>query len=220
MEVVGNLAAGIAHDLNNILSGLVSYPDLILREIAPDDPLYSKIEIIQKSGKKAASIVHDLLSLARRNLNTSTEVCCFNEIVKDYYESAEFTQIRSEFPEVEIQLELAADLLNIHGSPPHLSKVIMNVLQNALEATEGSGTIRLSTFNRYLDIPFCGYETVEEGEYVCCSVQDQGTGIEPDDLKRIFEPFLYQEISWQKRHRSRHVDNLDDHQGSQRIYRR
>ncbi len=188
MEVVGTLAAGIAHDLNNILSGLVSYPDLLLREIDQDNPLHEKITVIQKSGKKAATIVQDLLTLARRNTGTAL-VCDLNDIVREYIESLEFQQLKQEYADVLVQLALAENLLNIKGSVVHLSKVVMNVLQNALEAMGGKGSIYLETKNVYLDSPRQGYETIKEGEYVCFSVSDDGAGISKEDLPRVFEPF-------------------------------
>lgn len=188
MEVVGTLAAGIAHDLNNILSGLVSYPDLLLREIDQDNPLYEKISIIQKSGKKAATIVQDLLTLARRN-SGSAMVCDLNAIVRDYADSLEFQQLKKEHAEVSVQFDLDKNLFYIKGSVVHLSKVVMNILQNALEAMEGKGSIRLETKNVYLDSPVHGYEIISEGEYVSLSVSDSGAGISREDLPRVFEPF-------------------------------
>ena len=145
--------------------------------------------MIQKSGRKAAAIVHDLLTLARRNINKST-VCSLNEIVREYTDSVEFRQICENHPNVTVQLELADDVLNFQGSAVHLSKVVMNILQNGLEAMENEGRIIVRTRNVYLDSPLHGYETIEEGEYVCLSVTDEGMGIAKEDLDRVFEPFF------------------------------
>ena len=82
MEAIGTLAAGVAHDLNNVLSGIVSYPELLLLEIPPDSPMREPIENIQKAGQKAAAIVTDLLTLARRGVKTN-EVVHLNEVVLD-----------------------------------------------------------------------------------------------------------------------------------------
>jgi len=188
MEVVGNLAAGIAHDLNNILSGLVSYPDLLMREVGRESPLYDKIAIIQKSGKRAAAIVQDLLTMARRNVDKS-EICNLNDIIKDYLESVEFRQMQAEYPHIAVELRLADDLFNIKGSAVHLSKVVMNILQNSFEAMEYEGRILLQTRNVRLDRPLHGYETIDRGEYVYLVIKDEGTGISKEDLARVFEPF-------------------------------
>ncbi len=188
MEVIGNLAAGIAHDLNNILSGLVSYPDLLLLDIPKNDPLYKKIQIIQRSGKKAAVIVQDLLSLARLSVTTN-DLCDLNEIISEYLESVEFQLIKKRHRQTTIHIDLQDNLLNVKGSSVHLSKVIMNLLNNALEAMPAGGDIFISTSNRYVDTHLEGFENVPEGEYVCVSITDSGVGIPQDALKQIFEPF-------------------------------
>ncbi len=188
MEVVGNLAAGIAHDLNNILSGLVSYPDLLLSEIPVDDPLHKKISIIQSSGKKAAVIVQDLLTLARRNTNI-LDLCNLNSIITEYLESAEFHLLQSKNSKVKIIKDLAPDLFNVKGSAAHLSKLIMNVLHNAIEAMPAGGAVCISTENVFVDCPLERYEEIPIGKYSCVSVTDTGVGISKEDIARIFEPF-------------------------------
>ncbi len=189
MEVVGNLAAGIAHDLNNILSGLVSYPDLLLLEIPKDNPLRDKIAFIQKSGQKAAAIVQDLLSLARRNI-TIPAVCNLNQIVSDYLTSIEYHRLQASHPNITITTDLAKELLNTKGSTVHLSKVIMNLLHNGMEAMPTGGMIRVSTRNLRLDTAVDGYERIPAGEYVCMAVEDNGIGIPATFLPHIFEPFF------------------------------
>lgn len=188
MEAIGNLASGIAHDLNNILSGLVSYPDLLLLEIPQEDPLHKKIQVIQKSGKKAAIIVQDLLTLARRSI-TIDEICCFNQIISDFLESIEFQRQKDRHSNTSIQLELQERLPNIKGSAAHLSKVIMNILHNALEAMPAGGEIVITTETSYLESSLTGYEEIPKGEYVHITIADSGVGIPEEDLKRIFEPF-------------------------------
>lgn len=189
MEVVGSLAAGIAHDLNNILSGLVSYPDLLLLEIPEGSPLRKKILVIQKSGKKAAIIVQDLLTLARRNVEINN-VCNMNVIISDYLESVEFKRVKERYPDVVIQTELKENLINIKGSAVHLSKVIMNILHNGLEAMPAGGEICISTSDIYVDSHLEGYEKIPEGEYVCTTVADNGVGIADNNLNYVFEPFF------------------------------
>lgn len=188
MELIGNLASGIAHDLNNILSGLVSYPDLLLLEIPQDDPLHKKIQVIQKSGKKAAAIVQDLLTLARRSISID-EICNINTILSDYLESVEFQLVKNRHSHITIHTDLQDNLLNVKGSAVHLSKVVMNILNNGLEAMPGGGEVSISTANVYVDTYLKGYEQIPEGEYVCTSIADSGVGIPKDDLRRVFEPF-------------------------------
>lgn len=188
MEAIGSLAAGVAHDLNNILSGLVSYPDLLLLDLPPDSPLRDKVTTIQRSGKKAAAIVQDLLTLARRGISAK-EIFNLNRIVSDYLSSAESKRIREAHPEVALKIDLAKDLMNTSGSPVHFSKALMNMMINAAEAMPAGGCISVTTANRYLDAPAQGYELIPEGEYVCLNVTDEGIGISAKDIGRIFEPF-------------------------------
>ena len=188
MQAIGNLAAGVAHDLNNVLSGLVSYPELLLMEVPEDSPLRSKIALIHKSGQKAAAIVQDLLTLARRGVVTST-VFNLNSTVTDYLSSPEFDVIKRHHPTVRVETHLCQELLSIKGSPVHLSKLLMNLVGNSGEAMPAGGCITLITQNIYLDTPFQGYENIPEGEYVCLSVSDEGIGISEEDSKRIFDPF-------------------------------
>lgn len=145
--------------------------------------------MIQKSGRKAAAIVHDLLTLARRNIDKSA-ACSLNEIVREYVDSVEFSQICKKHSGVTVQLDLAADVLNVQGSAVHLSKVVMNILQNGIEAIEQEGRIIVTTRNVYLDAPVHGYEMIDEGEYICLTITDEGLGISKEDLTRVFEPFF------------------------------
>ena len=193
MEAVGLLAGGVAHDLNNILSGLVSYPDLLLMDIPPDSPLRQPILIMQKSGKKAATIVQDLLTLARTGVNR-VEVVNLNAIVEEYLASPEFAKLKTFHPRVDIEPGLAADLLNVLGSPVHLSKTVMNLVSNAAEACPGGGKVVISTANQYVDQPVKGYDEVRQGDYAVLQVRDTGEGIAPEDMKRIFEPFYTKKV--------------------------
>lgn len=193
MEALGLLAGGVAHDLNNILSAIVSYPDLLLMDLAEDSPLRNPILTMQKAGKKAAAIVEDLLALSRRGV-ASTDILNVNDLVQDYLNSPEHKRIKSLYPHVELRSQFSPTLLNIRGSSFHLNKVVMNLVLNAAEALPEGGTVLISTENRYVDTPLRGYDTVEEGDYVVLTVKDNGTGISPEDLSRIFEPFYTKKI--------------------------
>lgn len=188
MEAVGTLAGGVAHDLNNVLSGIVSYPELLLLEIPEDSPLRNPIITIQQSGEKAAAIVQDLLTLARRGVAVK-DIVNLNRIITDYLQSPEHENLLSFHPGVHIQTNLDADLLNITGSPAHLTKSVMNLVSNASEAMPKGGEILIATENRYIDKPIRGYDNVEQGNYVTLAVSDSGIGIPSEDMEKIFEPF-------------------------------
>ncbi len=188
MEAIGTLAGGVAHDLNNILGGVISYPELLLMEMPEESPLRKPILTIQKSGEKAAAIVQDLLTLARRGVAVS-EVVDLNHIVSEYLISPEYEKLKEFHPNVKLETDFKEDLLNILGSPVHLSKSIMNLVSNAAEAMPEGGKIFISTQNRYIDQPLRGYDDVTEGDYVTLTVSDTGVGISPEDIEKIFEPF-------------------------------
>ncbi|MDH3723670.1 MAG: response regulator, partial [Desulfobacteraceae bacterium] len=193
MEAIGTLAGGVAHDLNNILSGIVSYPELLLMDIPSESPLRKPILTIQKAGERAAAIVQDLLTLARRGVVT-TKVVNLNSIISEYLKSPEFENLKIYHPNVHIKTNFETDLLNILGSPIHLSKTIMNLVTNSAEAISDMGEIILSTTNRYIDRSLNGYDKIKEGDYVTLSVRDTGIGIPSEDLERIFEPFYTKKV--------------------------
>lgn len=194
MEAIGRLAGGVAHDLNNVLSAVVSYPDLLLMKLEADSPLRKSIEIIRKSGEKAAAIVEDLLTLARRGV-TITEVVNLNNIIINYLESPEHEKIKAYNPNVRFKKQLDKELLNIKGSPIRLTKTLMNLMSNAVEATLHKGTVTITTANCSLDRPIQSYDlSVPEGDYIVLTVADTGVGIKPENLNKIFEPFYTKKV--------------------------
>ena len=193
MEAMGLMAGGVAHDLNNILSGIVSYPELLLMDIPEDSPMWKPIKTIQESGMRAADVVEDLMTIAR-GVATSKEVMNFNTVVEEYLDSTEHKNLVSIRPSVTFKTQFDSDLLNVNGSPTHMKKVLMNLVTNASEAIEGIGTVIISTTNQYLDEPLRGYEDVVTGEYVILTISDDGLGISHQDLERIFEPFYTKKV--------------------------
>jgi PAS domain S-box-containing protein len=188
MESLGLMAGGIAHDLNNILSGIVGYPDLLLMELPEDSPLRRPIMSLKDSGQRAADVVSDLLTVAR-GIATSKEAANLNTLALEYLESGEHNNLQIMHPYVTFETDLDPELLNIRCSPFHIKKIFMNLVTNASEAVRERGHVTMSTKNYYLDEPLKGYEDIRIGEYVMLSVTDNGSGISPDDLDRIFEPF-------------------------------
>jgi two-component system, cell cycle sensor histidine kinase and response regulator CckA len=193
MEAMGLLAGGVAHDLNNILSGIVSYPELLLMDLPEDSPLKKPIKTIQESGMRAADVVADLLTIAR-GVATGKETLNLNTIVTEYLESPEYQKLDKTHSFVNFETELDPDLLNMSGSPIHIKKTLMNLVINASEAIEGRGTVTISSMNRYLDEPLKGYTSIRTGEYAVLSVSDDGFGIAPKDLEKIFEPFYTKKV--------------------------
>jgi len=184
MEALGILAGGVAHDLNNVLGGIVSYPELLLMQIPENSPLVNPMITIQKSGEKAAAIVQDMLTLARRGVAV-TEIVNLNKIISDYFNTPEHAKLSFFHPNVHFEISLKKNMQNIIGSPVHLSKTVMNLISNAAEAMTDGGTVFISTQYQSLK----GYDDAREGEYVTLTVSDTGVGISSEDMERIFEPF-------------------------------
>jgi PAS domain S-box-containing protein len=194
MEMLGTLAGGVAHDLNNILGGVVSYPELLLQGLDPNDRLYAPLQAIHQSGIKAAAIVQDLLTLTRRGVIV-THIINLKTVIEDYLTSPEHKKLLSYYPHLTIRCEIDEKLLNIQGSSHHLSKTIMNMVLNAAEAIpQEGGNLLITVKNQYIDSPMTGYEEVIEGEYVVVAISDDGKGISAEDLNKIFEPFYTKKV--------------------------
>ncbi len=193
MEALGTLAGGVAHDLNNVLGVLVGYSELLLMEIPEGNPWRRHISNILLSSQRAAAIIQDLLTLARRGVAVS-EVVNLNRVVTDYLETPEFEKLKAHHPSVTLKADFEKGLLNIKGSQVHLGKTIMNLVSNASEAISGEGEVIVRTNNCYIDQPIRGYDDVREGDYAVLTVSDNGRGISASDIKKIFEPFYTKKI--------------------------
>ena len=193
MEALGTLAGGVAHDLNNVLGVMVGYSELLLVMLPQESPMRKYADYIMQSSIKGAAIIQDLLTLARRGVIVS-EIVNLNQVIHDYFKSPEFEKMIAYHPGVKISMDLEEGLLNLKGSPIHLSKMVMNLVSNAAEAISGPGEVTIRTENRHLDQPIRGYEEMKEGDYLVLTVSDTGKGISAEDLGKIFEPFYTKKV--------------------------
>jgi signal transduction histidine kinase len=193
MESIGLMAGGIAHDLNNILSGIVSYPDLILMQLPADSPIRKHVKAIQESGLRAADIVSDLLTVAR-GIAVNKKTLSVNTIVSEYLISPEHHKLEKMYPDINFKAQLDFNLFNIDASPAHMKKTLMNLVLNASQAIVGDGNITISASNQFLEGSLKLYADIHKGNYVLLAVSDDGAGISPADLERIFEPFYTKKI--------------------------
>ena len=189
LEAIGNLAGGVAHDLNNILSGIVSYPELLLVTLPEDSDLRGPLQTIRSSGLKASAIVQDLLTMTRKD---HSEIKVFNasRVLAEYLQGSEHRKMLSTHPQVMVATDEEPRLLNINGSYLKLIKVFTNTVFNAAEAMPDGGVVTIKLHNEYVSRPIKKYDYIAEGEYVVISVTDEGMGIIPEDLPHIFEPFF------------------------------
>jgi len=195
MEAFGILAGGVAHDLNNVLSGLSSIPDIILMDLPKGSHLIEPVELIKDSGRRALAIVDELLTLARGSVQIREPVQ-FNDLIENYLNSLEFMELQRNNPKVEIIKHYGSELPLIMASKIHIQKIIMNLIPNAVEALgEKPGKIVLETrpaqFRRQR---IKGYEIIENGRFLRFTVMDTGHGISKEDRDHIFEPFYSKKI--------------------------
>ena len=187
MEAIGMMAGCVAHDLNNMLAAIISYPELILLNLPPDHEMVEDLKQIKKAGHRAANVVSDLLTISR-GASIKQEVANLNDLITTYLESPEFLKLSHNYPNVTIHKDLAHDLANFNCSPVHIIKCLMNLITNGVEAIGAEGNITLTTENikitestKSLNLP--------EGNYILLSISDDGPGIPEENIAHIFEPF-------------------------------
>lgn len=188
---IGILAGSVAHDLNNILSGIATYPEVLMMDRNLDPEIRQGLNIIKDSGQKASAVVSDLLTIFRGS-SAEMEIININSILDRYAAAHDFDKIRKTYQQVKIEITAEPELLNIRGSYIHIEKIIMNLVLNAVEEVSGKkdGKVLITTTNSYVDSSLPGYQDVVPGEYVILSVIDNGSGIHNKNLKKIFKPFF------------------------------
>lgn len=193
LKNLGLLAGSVAHDLNNILAGIATYPEVLLMDQGLQGKVRQGLKIIQDSGRKASSVVGDLLTISR-GASAEMEIININTVVERYMTAAEFEKIKQTYPLVRIDTMLEPELFNVRGSYIHLEKTIMNLVLNAVEETalQRDGQVIVSTANQCVDKGSDAFEDIPSGEYVTLSVEDNGSGIQEAFLEKIFDPFFTQ----------------------------
>lgn len=188
LKALGLMAGSVAHDLNNILTGLVTYPDLLLYQMGEENKFYPSIKKIQESGKRASAVVKDLIMLARGRL-PQANVENLNDIILTYLQSIEHCESMAKRNNVVIQTQLQSDLINCYCSNQHINKVLMNLLGNSMEAVGEDGFIQIKTENCAFEKPISNEQQrlAPAGEYVKLTISDNGQGIKEKD--EVFDPF-------------------------------
>lgn len=190
LNALGMMAGAVAHDLNNILTAIVSYPELLLKQMNESDVYYHDIKKIQDAGKRASAVVEDLVSIARGGVKKMI-TANLNGIILDHLDSIEHNERLKRFPGVVLETDLQPGLGSIKCSPQHLSKLILNLIGNGFEAVQRDGVIRIATQNWLLSQKISNeHMTLKPGRYVKFTVADTGPGIASKDLEKIFNPFF------------------------------
>ncbi len=189
MESLGILAGGVAHDLNNILGPVVAYPDLILSQLPENSPYRKDLEAIHNSAMRAAAVIQDLLTLARRG-NYQLQVISVKDLLESYLHSPEFIEKQMLHNAVKVETDIAANTPGIKGSEVHLRQVLMNLTLNAMEAMPDGGTLKIASKACWIKKTTPVYSGVlRKGQYTQLQVIDTGEGIRKQDADSIFEPF-------------------------------
>jgi signal transduction histidine kinase len=186
MEAIGQLAGGVAHDFNNILTVIKGYSQLSLAEMKEEDPFRENIEEIKKSADRAADLTRQLLAFSRRQM-MEMKVLDLNTILS----SLDKMLRRVIGEDIELVTILAEDLGGVKTDPGQIEQVIMNLAVNAKDAMTHGGKLIIETANVGLDEKYArNHIAVKPGRYVMLSVSDTGVGMPPEIRDRIFEPFF------------------------------
>jgi two-component system, cell cycle sensor histidine kinase and response regulator CckA len=186
MEAIGQLAGGVAHDFNNILTAIVGYTDLLTAEFDGNTRQLEDLEEIRKAARRAAALTRQLLAFSRKQV-LEPRIIDVNDVVLNLDK-----MLRSLISEnVELKTELATDLAAARADPNQIEQVIMNLAINARDAMPEGGTLTIETGNATLDHGYAAqHVSVIPGEYVMLAVSDTGCGMDQATQARIFEPFF------------------------------
>lgn len=184
MESVGCLAGGIAHDLNNILSPIVTIASL-LREKQIAQQECDLLDIVKSSAMRGAEIIHQLLVFSRQQKGEKL-------VIEPQFVIAETVALmRETFPrEIQIQVGVERDLWSIEAVASQLHQVMLNLCVNARDAMPSGGMLRIAANNRSLNEEEAKSVSLPGGSYIVLSVADTGHGIPPEVRDRIFDPFF------------------------------
>ena len=188
MESIGLMAGSVAHDLNNILSGLVTLPQLLLLDMEENHGYRRDLQKIREAGEKAAEVTADLLTIAGGS-TCPKKALNLNEVIKTYEKSKELVALCRDRAIVAVEVLPAPHLPEIRGSATHLGKALANLVRNAGEALDQGGTLRIFSTDRILSDTLQGYEAIPPGHYAILGVADTGKGIAEEHRPHIFQPF-------------------------------
>lgn len=186
MEVIGQLAGGVAHDFANILGVIIGYTDLIIADLDPNNPVQKYAEEIRNASDRAVGLTRQLLVVSSRE-TVQPIVLNLNETVKDLDRMLR----RLVDENIEITIEASADLHRVKADPGYVGQVLMNLVVNARDAMPEGGMLSVKTSNVTCECRIAeATPPIDPGTYVVLSVSDTGTGMTPEVKKRLFEAFF------------------------------
>ena len=176
MSAVGQLAAGVAHEINNPLGVILGFAQASLRRIQPGEMLELPLKSIEKEAVRCKNLVQDLLTFSRVS-KIEREPMDLNHTIEG---ALSLVTAQAKVSRIEVRRELAPDLPRFMGNTNQIQQVIVNLANNAFDAMQDQGTLTVRT------------ENLQEGplSWICLKVSDTGSGIPPEIQSRIFEPFF------------------------------
>lgn len=185
IQAVGQLAGGIAHDFNNLLTAMIGFCDLLLQRHTINDPSYGDIIQIKQSAGRAANLVRQLLAFSKQQ-TLMPKVVSITDVLTDLASLLK----RLVGVNIDFQIIHGRDIWPVKVDINQFEQVIMNLVINARDAMRGSGVLKVKTKNYFSDKEFkCVYDIAPSGDYVLIEVIDDGCGIKPELIEKIFEPF-------------------------------
>ncbi len=186
LEAVGRLAGGVAHDFNNMLAVIMSASELAIPEVDPESTVFQDLMQINEAAQRSANLTRQLLAFSRKQV-IRPRATDLNQLV------AQQQKILSRLirAEIEIRLGLKDGLWTVLIDPSQVDQILANLLVNARDAIQGTGTVTIDTDNVLLDETHSREDMpVEPGEHVLLSIADTGSGMDAETLEKIFEPFF------------------------------
>jgi nitrogen-specific signal transduction histidine kinase/ActR/RegA family two-component response regulator len=176
MESIGKLAGGVAHDFNNVLTGILGYASLVKKMAPQEGPLGRYAEVIEASAKRAASLTEHLLNFSRRQKTKTVDVVDLNSLLGDV-----LFLVRESFRTINVEKEFEASLPPITGDAGELQHVFLNLCINAKDAMPEGGTLTIKTSREAAG---------GKAAFAVVKIHDTGPGIDEDCRRRVFEPYF------------------------------
>jgi len=186
MEAVGQLAGGVAHDFNNLLTVIMGRTELMMSRVKPDERMWHELELVHKTGARAAALTRQLLAFSRQQV-LQPVVLDLNAVVSEIGKMLR----RMLGEDIGLVTVLEPKLRMVKADPTQVEQVLMNLAVNARDAMPGGGKLTIETSNTRLDESYCrSHPNVKPGHYVLLAVSDTGCGMDAETQSHIFEPFF------------------------------